>query len=330
MDAIIYQNTKTNLPGWVNNVHENQPRGMAYIQDNYFVHLYGESRGLRWVSIGLTASQQVDGALEDWVVRVFGAEDIRPSKNLIGEVISGVWRPGIHNQNEIFQAFSIDEHEQRSAEQALRILIGKLDDLFLYIEPEGSGLTAFSHKTRELLLLACTELENVWKQYMKIAIATPTKKEFSTIDYVKLCAPLFLSEYELKLKPYKNVPVIMPFKEWDSTKPSQSLVWYDAYNKTKHDRTAYFGEATLFNCICAVAANIVMFCVRFSPSPLFQGSSSLSTLMNQLFEITLVESDAATFYIPKIVFQNNRSRNLVCGQAKDFVQPWVCKPLVLA
>lgn len=331
MDAIIYKNTKTNLPRWAP-IHDEQTRGMAYIQDGYLIHLYGKEKPLWTISVSLTASQKYNDNMDlnQWARNTFGAEEILFTKNYIGKSISGVWRPGLYFQDEIFQALSINEHEQRSAEQALRILIEKLDDLFLYIEPSHSGLKTYSHKTRELLILACTEIENIWKQYMIMAGQSPNRGTCNTTDYIKLNKPLFLHEYEIRLKPYNDVVSIKPFSTWNLSKPTQSLEWYASYNKTKHDRNTYFKEATLFNCIQAIAGNIVLFCVRYSPFPLFNGANTLSTLMNQLFEINLLDPDPATFYIPKIVFpENARSQHLVCGDAKKYRQPWICNPLKL-
>src|SRR5690606_5022655 len=107
-----------------------------------------------------------------------------------GEVVSGVWRPGLYFKREIHQALAIDEYTQRSAEQSLRVLIEKLDEILLYIEPSQIGLRSYGHKCRELLILACTEVESLWAQYMRLANITPAGRTFSTNDYVKLLNPL--------------------------------------------------------------------------------------------------------------------------------------------
>lgn len=262
-NVITYKNTKTNLPGLEQTVHEANPRGYAYLQADYFIHIYGygDPHPFWTLSTGLTASQAnkiTNGDINQWAINTFGAEDIKVSKNTIGEAVFGVWRPGLYHEQEIFLALSTNEYEKRSVEQALRILIEKMDDLFLYIEPSQDGLKSYSHKTRELLILACTELENIFKQYMFAVKQTPTYREFSTADYVKLKKPLFLEEYEVILKPYKNIEPIRPFANWNSLNPTQSLEWYNAYNKTKHDRHLHFDKATLFNCIHSVVANIIL------------------------------------------------------------------------
>lgn len=217
--------------------------------------------------------------------------------------------------------------KQRVAEQTLRMLIDKLDELLLYIEPSVNGLQAYSHKTRELLILACTEVENVWKRYMIIANYDPDST-LNTNHYVKLHSPLYLSNYEIRLKTYDNIEPIRPFDGWSSDQPTKSLLWYGAYNQTKHDRSRHFSKATLKNCIHAIAANIVLFCVSFGPNPLLNGKSTLSALINQLFNFQLIEPDPKSFYAPKIQLPNTYSKELVCGRGDNFMQSWILKPLM--
>lgn len=301
---------------------------MAYETDTHFIHFYGRDSGQWIVSTGLTATEKKTGSLTDWVSRVFGADQIKPANYLVGSAVAGVWRPALYYQSEVLQALGNSENNQQTAEQALRLLVERLDELLLYIEPDANGLKAYSHKTRELLILACTEVENTWKHYMRLAGATPvTGGDLTTKDYARLVGPLFLSEFEISLKPYGIVPPMRPFFGWNLAAPTRSLPWYDAYNKTKHDRSTHFGEATLHNCLMAIAANLTLFCVRFSPFPLFQTAGTLATLVNHLFQIQLRDCDPATFYIPLLSLPSNITPNLMCGQSKDWVQKWTTLPL---
>jgi hypothetical protein len=330
MTAITYRNTKTALPGWVNTVHLKEARGYSYEADTHFVHLYGKESGLWIISVGLTATEKKGGGLDDWAIRVFGAEDIKPTIHPVGSTVSGVWRPGIYFNNEALQGLGNSQWDLRSSEQALRLLVERLDELLLYIEPDAHGLSAYSHKTRELLLLACTELENSWKYYMSLACASPIGGgDFTTKDYVKLLKPLFLSEFEITMRPYSGVPTMKPFDGWDSNSPTKSLGWYDAYNKTKHDRTTHFAEAKLSNCLAAVAANLIMFRVRFSPFPLLEGPGTLAPLVNQLFNIQLHNPNPQTFYVPLVQLPSNVTESLICGNTNELVQPWTRLPLQL-
>ncbi|MFC3110347.1 hypothetical protein ACFQAT_28930 [Undibacterium arcticum] len=329
MTVLVYKNTKTTIPAWVSTIHVQNPRGVAYETPTHFVHLYGHGEGLWILSTGLVATEKKVGSLRDWVERVFGAEDVKSSVRPEGLTVRGVWRPGLYYFEETAQGLGISEQEQRSAEQALRLLVERFDELLLYIEPDAHGLKAYSHKTRELLILACTELENTWKHYMRIAGVTSLGNQFNTNDYVKLLGPLFLAEYEIRLRPYSSLPTLTPFSTWNPSAPTQSLAWYDAYNKTKHDRDQHFDKATLENCIAAVAANVVMFAVRFGPVTLYESRGTLATLVNHLFGIELRNCAPETFYTPLLAVPSGTRDDLICGGRKDWVQPWAIQPLVL-
>lgn len=327
MKAICYRNTKTTLLNWAP-IHDQQSRGIAYETESHFVHFYGTHSDVWAVSTGLTVTEKKSGSLRDWAKRVFGAEDIEDVTNDIGNTISGVWRPALLHKDEVLQGLQNTESERRLAEQALFILIQRLDEILLFVEPTPNGLATFGHKSRELLILACTEVENNWTHYMKRAGIRPNARNYTTQDYVKLHKPLFLDEFGIALPLYPNIPLIRSFSGWDAVSPTQSLGWYDAYNKTKHDRSAYFELATVENAIKAVVAALVMFCVRFSPLSLFQEKSMLSTLSHQVFSLKL-NATPTTFYVPLIDIAPNQLEKLVCYNSTNKVKPWRVLPFRL-
>jgi len=301
MTGITYKNTKTTLPNWVNTIHIEHPKGYAYETDTHFVHMYGRDRGFYVISIGLTAIEKKSGTLIEWVTTTYGAEDIQNLDLEVGHSIKGVWRPSLYYYDDTFQALEVNENEMRLSEYSLRLLVQKLDEIFLYIEPDSSSLNTYSHKTRELLILACTEVENFWQYYMTQAAATPINgRSFTTKDYVKLVDKLHLKDFEFSLKTYSTIASIRPFEHWNSTASTASLLWYDAYNKTKHDRDTHFGKATLINCINAVVANLVMHCVKFSPFPMFEQTNIFSSMINQHFEAKFANCRPTSFYLHKI------------------------------
>ena len=44
MNGIFYKNTQTNIPRWVNNLHEEQALGDSYITTNDYVKLLSKAR----------------------------------------------------------------------------------------------------------------------------------------------------------------------------------------------------------------------------------------------------------------------------------------------
>ncbi|MFI8008664.1 hypothetical protein ACIF8R_00520 [Acinetobacter sp. ABJ_C4_1] len=331
MNGIFYENTKTTIPRCVQPIHESQPLGYAYETDTHFVHLYGGNKGLNTISVGLTAIEKKQGTLEDWAIRTFGAQNIQPLNLPIGQSIEGVWRPSLLYSEDIQNALNIDMYEQRSAEQALLILLDKLDDIFLYVEPDQNGAQSFGHKSRELLILACTEVENMWVSlFNKTGTPAANGRTFTTQDYVKLLPKLCLGEFQISFKNY-NVRKFKPFINWNASHPTQSLSWYDAYNKTKHDRKNFFSCATLENVMDAITANIVMYCAKYGPFYLLSNNTTLSSLINQHFEIELLNSDSSTYYIPKFSFPANTREDLFIfdPHQNGYMVPWDVQPLTI-
>ncbi len=324
--GITFKNRTTTLPGWVPTVHKDQPRSYAYRSGDFVVSVYGRDNGLYPLSSGLTVSHKTSTDLRAWAGATFAAEDIRPMQRDPGRAIRGVWRPGLYFTSQVNEALGVTDNERLSAEQSLQLLVERLYDLFLYVEPNHLGLQSFGHKSRELLILAATEVENYWQRHAREAGLVGNRgRSLNTTDYVRLKDPLFLAEYEVTLKPYSSVAQIRPFVGWSAQNPTQSLLWYDAYNKTKHNRETHFHEASLQRCIEAVCAAIILFSVRFGPYSLVEGSSITSSHFKQLFSIALITPDPTTFYVPNIELTERRT-DLVCGEGN--VLPWVTDPLV--
>jgi hypothetical protein len=304
MKAICYRNTLTNLPNWNPNdkVHLYQPLGFAYEDNNHYIHLYGWNSGFQGISIGLTVVEGVknEKSLQEWVIENFGATDIKQTHAEIGYSIKGVWRPGLYYDSDVIQAIGTTEHERFLSEQAIRTLIQKLDEIFFFIEPHISTKNVFSHKIRELLILTCTEIENFWNSYLIESNLLPNKSGFSTTQYIKLKDKLYLGEFEFNLISYPELGTIRPFESWSYSSPTQSLFWYDAYNKTKHDRTGNFTKATLWNTVNAIVGCLILHCVKFGPYTMFGNQNHFSSMVKQHFSGRIFIDCKETFYVPKI------------------------------
>ena len=159
-----------------------------------------------------------------------------------------------------------DEEALRQTAVATSILIDRMDQLFRVVEPDAANLSVFGHETRNLLLLACMEVEAALRAVLQANGYAANR--FTTSDYVKLLPVLHLSAYELRLSVYPGVPPISPFASWDSACPTQSLPWYDAYNQTKHDREGNFKVATLRHAINAVAGAVILAYAQFGLHPI--------------------------------------------------------------
>lgn len=247
------------------------------------------------------------------------------SVNNVGDIVSHVWRPGLCL--DISKALSINDGEKARAKRELKILIEKLHEILMYIEPDSICLGTYGHKIRELLILACTECENTWSSYIRLS--GNTNNRLSTNDYVKLKDKLFLDEYQVIFSNHPIIKCFSPFKTWNNNQPTASLSWYDGYNKTKHNKDRYFNMATLENCLNAISANIILFCVRYSPYELIDANDICSNLINEYFSIELINPKIETFYVPYLKSVQMASGSFVAPKASAFEQDWNIIPFII-
>jgi hypothetical protein len=167
------------------------------------------------------------GSLKDWVAKTFGDTNPTESKCQQGVCYKRIWRP--HWPGPGYGSISQTHDAEKITESlvALRILLNKLEELFETIEPSEDNLSAYGHKTREILLLACMEVESSWAAVLK-ENAYPQRPPWKTTAYVKLAGPMLLDSYKLTLRSYPHFPSFSPFGSWDAARPTQSLSWYDA------------------------------------------------------------------------------------------------------
>lgn len=169
----------------------------------------------------------------------------------------------------------------------LAVLSRTLDEVCQTIHPEGANLEAYGHGIRNLLILACTEAEAQWRGVLQANGVSPERP--STADYVMLCRPMRLTEYTVSLAAFPWLAPVAPFRGWSPQgKPSQDLVWYQAYNDTKHDRDGKFHQATLRNAIDAVCALVVMTVAQYGLERALGDGSLL------IAQYTLIETPAWT------------------------------------
>ena len=182
-----------------------------------------------------------------------------------GEYYPRVWRP----RSGFFDDLDDSVDARADASIAGRRLEALLSEIFTVLQPADQARNhgAYGHRTRELLLLACTEVENSWRAILTANHYVPPSPhgKLSTNDYVKLMGPLRLGEWSLRLADYPSTPALETFAPWTATNPTTSLPWYDAYNKTKHDRAGGFHRATLWTAVQAVAATWIMYGAQFGP-----------------------------------------------------------------
>ncbi len=142
-----------------------------------------------------------------------------------------------------------------SREESIRyfqIIQEDLKKIFEYVEPSKDNENVYSFQIYKLLLLICTEVEN---QLKAIMINNGYKmNNFMNMknDYYKLNEVLRLNEYKVNLIWNNSLRIFQPFGHWSSSE-YKPLEWYQAYNKSKHNRQEDFKEANLKNLLNACA-----------------------------------------------------------------------------
>ncbi len=149
----------------------------------------------------------------------------------------------------------------------LTVLMRQLDRICQTVHPTEKTLGTFGHDIRNLLILACTEVEGHWRGVLEangVKGYGANEDRFTTHQFVKLEAAMRLDEYAVEFPSYPWLPSISPFAGWGSSdKPTQDLAWYDAYNAVKHNREAEFERAMLGHAFQAVTACAIMMAAQF-------------------------------------------------------------------
>jgi hypothetical protein len=141
----------------------------------------------------------------------------------------------------------------------LHALNQQLEQICRVVHPKDSNLQAYGHEIRNVLILASTEVEVLWKRTLE----ANGQSGMRTKDYIKLLPAMKLDQYRLDFPYYPWLKPMSPFGGWDTSHPSRSLGWYAAYNAVKHDRESQFAQATLMHAFEALGACFVMLCAQY-------------------------------------------------------------------
>jgi hypothetical protein len=181
--------------------------------------------------------------------------------------------------------YIVDREYARSPEQYVRafLLIQKdLTQLFEYIEPADTNLPTYSYRIHELLIRTCIEVEANFKAILAENIYTPldkhgnvrAEKSWKIHDFRKVDVTHRLSSYSIHVPGWHgSASCLMPFAEW-RTQPE--LSWYQAYNRSKHDRHQSFEIANFRNLLLAVSGLVVLLSAQFKTEDFSPRSTALT------------------------------------------------------
>jgi hypothetical protein len=197
-----------------------------------------------------------------------------------------IWRTGAPAPN------SLGDKERAvwlSTVRATRMIYDRMNTLFAAVEPSPSQRGTFGFLQREIIVLACTEVESAWRSVLSAHTTplNPASKRWCTNDYVRLLKPMRLDEWTVSLSVHRDFGPLSPFKGWDQGNPTKSLPWYDAYNAVKHGREDNLNTATLENVVNAMAAVYIMTVAQFGFAHMEGGGpfSSVSIFHPDAFQV---------------------------------------------
>lgn len=133
----------------------------------------------------------------------------------------------------------------------IEIILDDLDSIFKVVSPHKNQDSVYGHAIRNVIMLACTELDSRMQHILRNNAVKPMWRHFQMKDYYKLKDTLRLDEYSLSFYRYGDLEVYSPFSEWEK---NSELSWYNAYNNVKHNREDKFPDANLKNAINAIMA----------------------------------------------------------------------------
>jgi hypothetical protein len=187
---------------------------------------------------------------------------------------------------------SVENEVVAIARGQLTALVRQLERICQVVHPYGDSLRVYGHDIRNLLVLACMEVESHLRGILIAnGMSSKKKKRYDMNDYVILRDVMKLDQYSLAFPNFPWLSSISPFNGWGHTgKPSQDLMWYDAYNAVKHNRETEFYAATLDNALSAVAACAILMAAQFGLETAFPSATELASF----FQLTAVPSWALT------------------------------------
>lgn len=207
---------------------------------------------------------RVDGPAQDLHARMQRHQPSATVEVALSPFLPGQYHPRIFRPHNQPSAETTYERVWLDSVSAGRNILFRLEDAFRIVEPRPQNDDSFGHELRHLLILACTEVESACKSVLKAnAYSATSPNRWKTSDYVKLLGVLYLNEWELALTRSPSYPRFKPFGGWNPSAPTTSLDWYDAYNRTKHDRENHLTDATLKRAIHAAGAAYVMVLAQF-------------------------------------------------------------------
>lgn len=199
----------------------------------------------------------------------------KPFKRTVRMLSNGTYSNDGHWQYLLHPKYANDpQHYVR----AFILIQDDLQKLFEFVEPCDENANTISLRIQELLTRVCIEIEANFTAILKENTYLNSgnwnlKNDYSLIEFSHK-----LSAYKVKSPVWRGQNhTRIPFANW-GTKPNENwhvLNWYQAYNKSKHDRHLHFDKATFHTLLNAVSGLVVLLSAQFMDESYSPNSKSL-------------------------------------------------------
>ncbi len=151
-------------------------------------------------------------------------------------------------------------HDPRPYIRGFLVLQRDIRSLFEFIHPSDNNLGTYSEHIGILLVRTCFEIETNLTAILR-ENGYSTEKYWKMCDYKKIEQSHRLSDYEVCLPEWVGFQnSVKPFDRWLL---GGTLLWYEAYNKFKHDRVANLSKATFRHLIDAWCGLFVLLSAQY-------------------------------------------------------------------
>ena len=113
---------------------------------------------------------------------------------------------------EYYKDLPINNFQEYSNQlRQLEIILDDMAEVFKVVAPHYQQRSVYGHAIRNIIILACTELDARMQNILANNGVNPNRKYFEMKDYFKLNAPLKLDEYELSFNRYGDLRTFFAF-----------------------------------------------------------------------------------------------------------------------
>lgn len=180
-------------------------------------------------------------------------------------------------------------------------------NLFEFIEPCDVNCSTYSFRIHELLIRICVEIEANFKAILKANIFNPVysgkkagepklEKNWNINDYKIINKTHHLDAYEVEFPIWSGTKnKRKPFSNWNA---GGELNWYQAYNKSKHDRIHSFHDANFDNLLDAFSGLCILLSSQFRTESFEPGPDLMATSGYNYYDGNTGIGDYLIVYFP--------------------------------